>query len=53
MKHEQLQRILAERPERFHKKAEAESRAAYLRIGTFKNTEVVKSGKDFIVIKHK
>ena len=49
----QYQEILMALPETFKTKREAESRAAYLRIGTFACSYVEKCDKGYRVIKRK
>jgi hypothetical protein len=51
MKQETLSRLLSEMPEHFRTRKEAESRAEYLRIGTFKNSKVEKTSRGFTVYK--
>ena len=50
---ERLNEMLSQMPETFKTKKEAESRAEYLRIGTFKNATVVKSDRGYKVLKKK
>lgn len=48
-----IQDILSSLPERFNTRDQAESRAEYLRIGTFKNSYVKEQDGKFVVIKEK
>lgn len=51
MRQDTLSRHLQELPEHFRTREEAESRAEYLRIGTFKNSRVERTGRGFTVYK--
>ena len=48
-----IQNLLSSMPERVRTKAEAESRAEYLRIGTFSKSYVIEQDGKFVVIKVK
>lgn len=51
MKYQTLSSLLQELPEHFNTRKEAESRAEYLRIGTFKNSRVEKTDRGYTVYK--